>query len=109
MPEKEKDARTKRFALDFVMARPIKTSIVGSGLSARAFHVPLVLVHSSLFQLYSVVERSPPSDKPEGTIAHAFNIKVKLVNRYEDVTDDPEVELVRQAEQIDEPRRLREW
>jgi predicted dehydrogenase len=80
------------------MSRPIKTSIVGSGLAARAFHVPLVLVHPSLFQLHSVVERVPPSDKPEGTIAHAFNIKTKLVNRYEDVTDDPEVELVRPDE-----------
>lgn len=81
------------------MSQPIKTSIVGSGWAARAFHVPLVLAHSSFFQLFSVVERSPPSDKPEGTIAHAFNIKTKLVNRYEDVTDDPEVELVRPAEQ----------
>ena len=83
------------------MSLPIKTSVVGSGLAARAFHVPLVLAHPSLFQLYSVVERSPPSDKPEGTIAHAFNVRIKLVNRYEDVTDDPEVELVRQREQID--------
>ena len=80
------------------MSRPIKTSVVGAGLAARAFHVPLVLAHSSFFQLHSVVERSPPSDKPEGTIAHAFNIKTKLVNRYEDVTNDPEVELVRPAE-----------
>jgi predicted dehydrogenase len=90
------------------MSRPIKTSVVGSGLAARVFHVPLVLAHPSLFQLYSVVERSPTSDKPEGTIAHAFNIKTKLVNRYEDVTNDPEVELVRQGEQIDGLRRLRE-
>ena len=92
------------------MSQPIKTSVVGSGLSARAFHVPLVLAHPSLFQLYSVVERSPPSDKPEGTIAHAFNIKTKLVNRHEDATNDPEVELVRQrpSEQIDGVRRLTE-
>lgn len=80
------------------MSQPIKASIIGSGLAARVFHVPLVLAHPSLFQLYSVVERSPPSDKPEGTIAHAFNIKTKLVNLYEDVTNDPEVELVRQGE-----------
>ena len=90
------------------MSRPIKTSVVGSGLSARAFHVPLVLAHPSLFHLYSVVERSPPSDKPEGTIAHAFNIKIKLVNRYEDVTNDSEVELVAWVEQIDGVRRLTE-
>lgn len=80
------------------MSQPIKTSVVGSGLAARVFHVPLVLAHPSLFQLYSVVERSPPNDKPEGTIAHAFNIKTKLVNRYEDATNDPEVELVRQRQ-----------
>jgi len=90
------------------MSQPIKTSVVGSGLAARAFHVPLVLAHPSFFQLYSVVERSPPSDKPAGTIAHAFNIKTKLVNRYEDVTNDAEVELVRQGEQIDGLRRLSE-
>lgn len=78
------------------MQSPVRTALVGAGLAATVFHGPLALSLPSLFVLHSVVERSPPAEvQPEGTIARRFGQKnLKLVNRYEDVLSDPDVELV---------------
>ncbi|KAG8783485.1 hypothetical protein FRC15_005093 [Serendipita sp. 397] len=73
----------------------IRVSVVGAGLGATVFHVPLVLSSPDLFILHSVVERTPPAEmQPEGTIAKKFNVKTKLVNKFEDVLSDEAVELV---------------
>lgn len=77
------------------MATPIRTAVVGAGLAATVFHVPLVLSLPELFVLHSVVERTPPAEmQPEGTIAKKFGVQVKLVHKFEDVLSDPRVELV---------------
>jgi predicted dehydrogenase len=77
------------------MHSPVRTSVIGVGLAATAFHVPLVLISQSLFVLHSVVERNPPAEvQPEGTIAKKFGVSVKLVHSLDDVLNDPEVELV---------------
>ncbi|KAG8828994.1 hypothetical protein FRC17_007227 [Serendipita sp. 399] len=74
---------------------PIRVSVVGAGLGATVFHVPLVLSSPDLFTLHSVVERTPPAEmQPEGTIAKKFNVKTKLVNKFENVLSDNAVELV---------------
>lgn len=73
---------------------PIRTAVVGAGLAATVFHVPLVLSLPLLFNLFAVVERTPPAQAPEGTIAKKFGVKPKLYTRLEDLLDDPEVELV---------------
>lgn len=75
------------------MARPIRTAVIGAGLAATAFHVPLVLSLPDLFELHSVVERTPKT--PEGAVATKFKIRVNLVNKYEDVLSNPDIELVR--------------
>ena len=78
------------------MAKPIRTAVIGAGLAATVFHVPLTLSLPELFTLHSVVERTPPAAmQPEGTIAKKFGVKVKLVHKFEDVLADPDVELVR--------------
>jgi predicted dehydrogenase len=77
------------------MASPIRTAVIGAGLAATVFHVPLVLSLPELFVLHSVVERTPPAEmQPEGTIAKKFGVQVKLVHKIEDVLSDPGVELV---------------
>ena len=77
------------------MAKPIRTAIIGAGLAATVFHVPLTLSLPELFTLHSVVERTPPAEmQPEGTVARKFGVKVNLVNKFEAVLADPDVELV---------------
>lgn len=77
------------------MSTPIRTAVVGAGLAAQVFHVPLVLSLPDLFLLHTAVERTPPAEvQPEGTIAKKFGVKVNLVNKFEKVLEDPEVELV---------------
>jgi predicted dehydrogenase len=75
------------------MTRPIRTAVIGAGLAATVFHVPLTLSLPELFTLHSVVERTPP--EPEGTVAKKFGVKVNLKTKIEDVLADPDVELVR--------------
>jgi predicted dehydrogenase len=77
------------------MSTPIRTAVIGAGLAAQVFHVPLILSLPDLFVLHSVVERSPPAEvQPEGTIGKKFGVKVNLVSRFEKVLEDPEIELV---------------
>ncbi len=81
------------------MATPIRTAVIGAGLAATAFHVPLVLSLPELFTLHSVVERTPPPERPEGTVAAKFGVKVNLVHKYEDILSNQDIELVRRLRQ----------
>lgn len=76
------------------MTNPIRTGVVGAGLAATAFHVPLVLSLPELFVLHSVVERTPPADRPQGTVASKFEVSVNLVRKYEDLLSNPDIELI---------------
>lgn len=78
------------------MSGPIKTCVLGVGLSGLTFHVPFVLALPELFTLHSVLERKPTS--PGGKLAARFGpesaTNVKIHNSLEEVLADPEIELV---------------
>ena len=71
---------------------PIKVALAGVGLAGQVFHAPLILALPELFQLRTVVERSPKSKR--GTIGDKFNVETRIVSRLEEALEDPEVELV---------------
>ena len=86
--------RGRSLVLTPIIMDPIRAAVVGAGLAATVFHVPLVLSFPTLFNLVAVVERTPPADAPEGTIAKKFGVQPKLYNKLEDVLNDPHVELI---------------
>ncbi|WWC59078.1 uncharacterized protein I303_101625 [Kwoniella dejecticola CBS 10117] len=75
------------------LSGPIKTSILGTGMSLSVFHEPSVFLLPEQFQLHSIYERTPKgrldplhkAGKLEG---------VKIVRSLEEVVEDKEVELV---------------
>jgi hypothetical protein len=76
---------------------PVKVSIIGAGASYSTFHLPLVLHQPSLFTLHSVLERSatPTSSKAQDALpSDELKSSVKIVNKIDEITSDPEVELV---------------
>ncbi|KAF8529084.1 NAD(P)-binding protein [Hysterangium stoloniferum] len=70
---------------------PIKTAVVGVGLSGMVFHLPLLAVLPELFEIHTVVERNPRGD---GGKARKFGVTPKVVSSIEEALNDPEVELV---------------
>ena len=68
---------------------PIRTAIIGTGMSLSVFHYPLIAVLPQMFTLHSVLERSA-SGKARATVGES----VKLVSTLQDVLQDAEVELV---------------
>lgn len=78
------------------MSAPIKTCVLGVGLSGLTFHVPFVLALPELFTLHAVLERRP--EGPGGKLAARFGPEaaqgVKIYNTIEQVLADPEIELV---------------
>ena len=71
---------------------PIKTCVIGVGLSGLTFHVPFILALPDLFALHAVLERSPKSSG--GRVKERFGVDVKVVNTLNDVLNDEQIELV---------------
>lgn len=71
------------------MSKPIKASILGTGLSLTAFHHPLLTALPELFTVHSVLERSG-----KDTSRAIVGDNVKIVTTYEQIVGDEEVELV---------------
>jgi predicted dehydrogenase len=71
---------------------PIQVALVGVGLSGQVFHAPPILALPELFNLKTVVERSPKS--PRGTIGDKFNVDIKIVHSFQEALEDPAIELV---------------
>ncbi|KAJ7047504.1 hypothetical protein C8F04DRAFT_1059091 [Mycena alexandri] len=71
---------------------PVKTCVLGVGLSGLAFHIPFVLALPECFTLVSVLERNPQSEG--GKLRERFGVSVKIHNTLEQVLGDPEIELV---------------
>ncbi|KAJ7781382.1 hypothetical protein B0H16DRAFT_1498218 [Mycena metata] len=71
---------------------PVKTCVLGVGLSGLAFHIPFVLALPEYFTLVSVLERNPQSEG--GKLHKRFGVSVKIHNTLEQVLGDPEIELV---------------
>jgi hypothetical protein len=78
------------------MATPIKTCVLGVGLSGLTFHVPFVLALPELFKLHGVLERKP--QEPGGKLQARFGPEaangVKIYHTIDEVVTDPEIELV---------------
>lgn len=83
-------------------AQPIRTTVLGAGLSLSAFHYPIITSHPELFTLHSVLERSAdltPDEKSgksytKSAAKDRCGEDVKVVKTLEDVTGDQAVELV---------------
>ena len=72
------------------MASPIKVAIVGYGLSAKVFHIPLILALPSDYKLHGIVQRSPkPSDD-----ASKDHPDTKAYRSVDEVYSDADVDLV---------------
>lgn len=68
----------------------INVAVVGYGLSAKVFHIPLILALSDEFKLYGVVQRSP---KPDDDVSKDHP-GIKLFRSVDEVYKDSEVDLV---------------
>ncbi|KAF8631258.1 hypothetical protein AX15_002585 [Amanita polypyramis BW_CC] len=70
----------------------INVCVLGVGLAGLTFHVPFVLALPHLFTLHSVLERNPAS--PGGKVHVRFGVAVKIHHTFDQVLQDPDVELV---------------
>ncbi|OCB84537.1 NAD-binding protein [Sanghuangporus baumii] len=71
---------------------PIKTCVLGTGLSGLTFHIPFILALPDLFTLYAVLERNPKTEG--GRVKERFGVTIKIHRTFEDVLADNEIELV---------------
>ena len=71
---------------------PIKTCVLGTGLSGLTFHIPFVLALPDLFSLHAVLERSPHIEG--GRVKERFGVTTKIHRSFEEVLTDEEIELV---------------
>lgn len=71
---------------------PIKTCVLGTGLSGLTFQIPFILALPELFALHAVLERNPKSDG--GRVKERFGVTTKIHRSLEDVLADSEIELV---------------
>ena len=71
---------------------PIKTCVLGVGLSGLTFHVPFVMALPDLFQLTAVLERNPST--PGGKVHQRFGLTVKIHHSIDEVLRDQDIELV---------------
>lgn len=74
------------------MSEPIRTCILGTGLSGLTFHVPFVLGLPEYFALHAVFERNPTSEG--GRLHDRFGVSVKIHRSFEEVIADKEIDLV---------------
>ncbi|CAK3857963.1 NAD binding Rossmann fold oxidoreductase like [Lecanosticta acicola] len=71
-------------------SKPFNVAVVGYGLSAKVFHIPLVLALPNNFKLYGIVQRSP---KP-GDDAGQDHAGIKSWRSVDEVYTDPDVDVV---------------
>ena len=70
--------------------KPFNVTILGYGLSAKIFHIPLILALPDDFTLHSVVQRSPTASNN----AQTDHTTIKLFNSAEEAYADPEVDVI---------------
>lgn len=71
-------------------SKPFNVAVVGYGLSAKIFHIPLVRALPKEYKLYGIVQRSPKSDDD----ASKDHPDVKVWRSVDDVYSDPEVDVI---------------
>ena len=76
-----------------VEPRPVKVAVLGVGMSARVFHIPLILSLPSFFSLHAIWERSATKERSVARDLYG-STGVKVVSVFEDVLADPDVDLV---------------
>lgn len=69
---------------------PIRTAVIGYGLSAKIFHIPFILSLPSLYTLHGIVQRSPTA---ENSAATAFPT-AKVYKSTDEMLADADVDLV---------------
>lgn len=73
------------------MTRPIKTCVLGVGLSGLTFHVPFILALPDLFELHSVLERNPQQEG--GKVKERFGVTPKIHQSLDHLLNDQDIEL----------------
>ncbi|KAG8743125.1 hypothetical protein FRC12_015127 [Ceratobasidium sp. 428] len=79
---------------------PVKTGVIGVGMSAVTFHVPILLALPDYYVVHSVLERKATDEakKTGGTIGAKFSLQgIKVANTLEEFLADPELQLVRSS------------
>jgi hypothetical protein len=71
-------------------SKPFNVAIIGYGLSAKVFHIPLILALPADFKLYGIVQRSPKPDND----ASKDHPGIKLFRSVDEAYTDPEVDVV---------------
>ena len=71
------------------MAKQYNTAIIGYGMSAKVFHIPLITVVPE-FKLYAIVQRSPKA----GDDAEKDHPGIRSFRSTEDMVEDPVVDVV---------------
>ncbi|THV08696.1 NAD-P-binding protein [Dendrothele bispora CBS 962.96] len=74
------------------MSNPIRTCVLGTGLSGLTFHIPFILALPDLFTLHSVLERNPKT--PGGKLHDRFGVSTKIHTSFDAVLADEEIELI---------------
>ncbi|KAH8919277.1 NAD(P)-binding protein [Atractiella rhizophila] len=77
-------------------SQPLKVGVLGFGMSATIFHIPLIQSLPQLYTLHSVQSRSAGSPTADSPLAkfHKNFPDVKLVTTYEEVASDPDIDVV---------------
>ncbi|KAK5137245.1 hypothetical protein LTR08_000215 [Meristemomyces frigidus] len=71
-------------------SRPFNVAVVGYGMSAVTFHIPLISALQNDFKLYGIVQRTP---KPDNDASHDHP-EVKSWRSVDEVYQDPDVDVV---------------
>jgi predicted dehydrogenase len=71
-------------------SKQFNVGVIGYGLSAKVFHIPLILALPDDFKLYGVVQRSPKSDND----AQKDHPGIKSWRSVDEAYADPDVDLV---------------
>nr|POF21072.1 putative oxidoreductase [Quercus suber] len=69
-------------------AKPFNVAIVGYGVSAKVFHIPLILALPLEFKLYGIVQRSPKADDDAGRDHPGAKIWRSVEDMYTDAAVD---------------------
>ena len=71
---------------------PIRTCVLGTGLSGLTFHVPFILALPELFSLNAILERSPKTEG--GKLQERFGVSVTIYTALDDILNDKKIELI---------------
>ena len=71
---------------------PIRTCVLGTGLSSLTFHVPFILALPERFSLHAILERSPKTEG--GKLQERFGVVATVYTTLDDVLKDKDIDLI---------------